>query len=649
LLAVLAALLGGNWAIQKFTIEHLLYRDAVSTGHSWANYLGQNIGDLGAIAQGGKPSPASMSFFERAQKVGHVFRYKIFDPDGRLRLVSDELTATGADAQNLREHNAAAARAIAAGQPLVIAKEGKPPGRPPFFSEAYVPVVVDGKTIAIAEAYVDQTEKRNYFRTTFTLAAVALSVVTTLAFAVPAGAWYRRTKEKQRAEARVHFLAYHDALTGLPNRNRLIEGLERGCMTSARYGEMLALHYIDLDHFKDVNDTIGHDAGDTLLKTTADRLRAVAGPNDLIARFGGDEFAILQVDIEQRWQAEEMARRILASLSQPVHADGQEIAGSASIGVALVPDDGESPDRLLKSADLAMYRSKADGRNCIRFFTAAMESDLQTRLTLEKIIRDAVVGDAFELHFQPVVDMPNGRLQGFEALLRLRGPDESLIPPAEFIPVAEEMGFIGKIGAWVVREACRNAVNWPDHLSVAVNLSPAQFAIANVCDMVTAALAETGLQPHRLELEITENLLLRDTEAVLTELGNLKALGVAIVMDDFGTGYSSLSYLWRFPFDKIKIDRSFMLGFDSADNNVKMILMTIVALGRSLKMRVTAEGVETSRHAEFARAVACDEVQGFYFGRPMPVTDLAGWILTDFKDRFPQADAGKLATKLSLA
>jgi EAL domain-containing protein (putative c-di-GMP-specific phosphodiesterase class I) len=211
------------------------------------------------------------------------------------------------------------------------------------------------------------------------------------------------------------------------------------------------------------------------------------------------------------------------------------------------------------------------------------------------------------------------------------------------------MGFIGKIGAWVVREACRNAVNWPDHLSVAVNLSPAQFAIANVCDMVTAALAETGLQPHRLELEITENLLLRDTEAVLTELGNLKALGVAIVMDDFGTGYSSLSYLWRFPFDKIKIDRSFMLGFDSADNNVKMILMTIVALGRSLKMRVTAEGVETSRHAEFARAVACDEVQGFYFGRPMPVTDLAGWILTDFKDRFPQADAGKLATKLSLA
>ena len=539
-----------------------------------------------------------MTFFGQAQKVGNVFRYKIFDPDGRLRLVSDELTATGTDAQNLGEHNGAAARAIAAGQPLVVAKEGKPPARPPFFSEAYVPVVVGGRTIAIMETYVDQTERRDNFHTTFAIAAASLSVLTVLAFCVPAIALHRRTKEKQRAEERIRFLAHHDAMTSLPNRTQFVEKLQQGLIMAARGRKMLALHYVDLDHFKDVNDTLGHDAGDSLLMATADRLRAVGSENDVVARLGGDEFVLLQLDVEGKGEAEQMARHVLDVLATPFHVNGHEIAVTASVGVALAPNDGDSPAELLKSADLAMYTGKASGRNCLRFFVPEMDAELQARLKLEKTIREATFGDGFELHFQPIVDMPGGRLVGFESLLRLRAADGGFIPAAVFIPVAEEMGLISKIGGWAVREACRMAATWPDRLTLAVNLSSAQFATGGIYDIVAAALAETALEARRLELEITESLLLADTGAVMTELGKLKALGVAIVVDDFGTGYSSLSYLWRFPFDKIKIDRSFMHAFDTGDKNAETIVKTIVGLGRSLNMRVTAEGVENARQVE---------------------------------------------------
>ena len=311
LLVVLAALTGGSWAIAKVTIEHLLYRDAVATGHTWASYLAQSVGDLAEIAKGKKPSAASMAFFEQVQKVGNVFRYKIFDPEGYLRLVSDELTAAGTDVQNLGEHNAAAARAIAAGQPLVVAKEGKPPARPSYFSEAYVPLIVGGRTIAIVEAYVDQTEKRDHFSATLTLAAASLSLLMALAFCIPAVAFYWRTKEKQRADERIHFLAHHDAMTGLPNRSRLIEKLQQGLIAAVPRGKTLALHYVDIDRFKDINDTFGHDAGDSLLMITAERLRAIAGPNDFVARFGGDEFALLQLDLEEKGEAEQMACRIV--------------------------------------------------------------------------------------------------------------------------------------------------------------------------------------------------------------------------------------------------------------------------------------------------------------------------------------------------
>jgi predicted signal transduction protein with EAL and GGDEF domain len=366
----------------------------------------------------------------------------------------------------------------------------------------------------------------------------------------------------------------------------------------------------------------------------------LAGPRDLVARLGGDEFALLQVDIHDDADAATLAQTLCEILARPYVIDGHEIAASASIGVARAPGDGEDAVRLMRSADLALHKSKADGRHCVSFFSPELDAELQARLALEKTLRHAVVHDAFELHFQPLFDVPGNELVGFEALLRLRGENRAFISPAAFIPVAEDIGLIGKIGAWVLSHSCRTAAAWPPHLTVAVNLSPAQFADGNVYDLVHAALAQSGLAPQRLELEITESLLLGDTGPVLKELSRLKALGVAIVMDDFGTGYSSLSYLWRFPFNKLKIDQAFMKAYDACDRNAETVVRTIAELGRSLNMRVTVEGVENERQAAFLREVDCDQVQGFFFGRPMPIVDLAACIAADVKRKLARGDAG---------
>lgn len=635
LLAIgLLAFVGGAWTITKFTVDNLLYRDAVSSGYEWANYLARNIGDLEEIVSGSRPSAASMDVFAKSQQLGRVFRYKIFDPHGNLKLVSDERKVLDADTQNLAEHNPIAARAIATGRPLVVTKEGNPPGRPPFFSEAYIPVAVAGKMTGIIEAYVDQTEKRKDFQYAFLAAAASLSLLTALAFGAPAIAWYRRTKEKQRAEAQIRFLAYHDTMTGLPSRNYLVEQLHKVIDGLSASDSRAAVHYIDVDHFKNINDTLGHDAGDMLIKLTADRLRALAGPDDIVARLGGDEFAVLQTKLTDQREAERLARRIVDMVAKPYMLNGHEVSVTASVGVAVAPADGGNAVRLMKSADLALYGSKADGRNCTRFFAPYMDADLEARLSLEKIIREAVVKDGFDLHFQPAINAADLRLVGFEALIRLRSTNGSLISPAAFIPVAEEMGLIGEIGAWVIRQACLTAAAWPESLKVAVNLSPAQFADGKICDVVAGALAASSLAPHRLELEITEGLLLTDTEAVMMQLRQLKALGVGIVMDDFGTGYSSLSYLWRFPFDKIKIDRTFMRALETGDHSsAEMIVSTIIGLGHSLQVTVTVEGVENERQAQFVRDAKCDQIQGFYFSRPLPATELAGMMLEHFQNQ----------------
>src|SRR5580700_7457947 len=625
---VLGILIGGTWATVKITIDHLLYQNATLAARNWAQYLSENATDLEQIAAGEPPSAASALFFQAVRKSGAVFRYEIFNREGYPQLISDHDKIAFVD---VSEFSPDAVRSIKIERPIVDVQQAHSADLPPFFARAYVPVVVNGRPIAVVATFVDQTEQRNIFYRTLVLAAVTLCTLIGLAFGVPAIAWYRRTKEKQHAERRIRFLAHHDVLTGLVNRASLIDRLGTLLVASAAQRGNLAVHFIDLDRFKEVNDRFGHDGGDFLLKTIAERLRAVTRNDDIVARLGGDEFVLVQPNISGREQAEEFAQRLGAALAEPMRLKEHELLTTVSIGVAVAPADGDTPERLLKSADLAVYKAKAQGRNCVRFFRPEMDAELQGSIELEEIIRNAVLHDRFELYYQPIFQIPDRRLIGFEALIRLPKGDGTLIPPLVFIPVAEEMRLIDKIGTWVLRQACKTAAGWPKHLTVAVNLSPAQFSAGSVSEIVAAALKEANLEPSRLELEITETLLLGDSESVMTELRALKELGVAIVMDDFGTGYSSLSYLWRFPFDKIKIDRSFMQGFDGSGRDVKTVVKTIIALGRELNMRVTVEGVETATQAAFLDKADGDQAQGFFFGRPIPASEVSANILADFR------------------
>jgi diguanylate cyclase (GGDEF)-like protein len=635
---VLAVLVGGTWAAVKITTDRLLYHDATSTAHSWATFLAASVTDLEQIAGGEQPSTASMVFFQSVRKSGQVFRYEIFNRDGYSQLVSERDKIAFVE---VSEYSDAAAKSVITHMAIVDVQEGNSADLPTLFAHAYVPILVDGRTIAVVAAYVDLTEQHQNFYNTFLVAAASLCLLTIMAFAIPAIAWYRRTKEKQQADRRIRFLAHHDVLTGLANREQLIEKLENALAVLPSRGGSLAVHFIDLDRFKEVNDTLGHDGGDFLLKTIAERLRAAIRIGDLAARLGGDEFIVVQTGISDRTQAEVFARRLTAALIAPIKFGENEIVATASVGVALAPSDGADPERLLKSADLALYKSKADGRNCVRFFLPEMDEAMQARTALEKTLRDAVLHERFVLHYQPLFNISNQSLTGFEALIRLPAGDGTLIPPVKFISVAEDLRLIGEIGTWVLREACRTAAAWPEPLTVAVNLSPLQFEAGNVSAIVAGALRDTGLEPYRLELEITESLLLGNTNAILAELRTLKAIGVSIVLDDFGTGYSSLSYLWRFPFDKIKIDRSFMQGVDTSGKSAGTVVKTIIALGRELDMRITVEGVETAEQVAFLDGVNADQVQGYFFGGPVPSSEVGVEILRSFRRPLP---ARRLAT-----
>jgi diguanylate cyclase (GGDEF)-like protein len=642
---VLAILVGGTWTTARVTTDKLLYQDATSTARSWAKFLAVSVTDLEQIAGGEQPSAASMVFFQSARKSGEVFRYEIFNRDGFTQLVSERDKIAFVD---VSEFSAEAARSVTAQAPVVNVQEGSSVDRPTYFAQAYVPILVNGRPIAVVAAYVDLTAHKKIYYETFLVSSVSLCLLTSLAFLIPAIAWYKRTREKQQADRRIRFLAHHDVLTGLANRAQLIEKLESALAVLPVRGGCFAVHFIDLDRFKEVNDTLGHDGGDFLLKTIAERLREVIRVGDFAARLGGDEFVVIQAGIGDKAQADVFARRLTAAMMLPIKFGENEIVATVSVGISLAPSDGMDPERLLKSADLALYESKADGRNRICFFAPEMDEAMQARAVLERTLRDAVLHEKFILHYQPLFHMPDQSLIGFEALIRLPGENGTLIPPIKFIPLAEDLRLIDAIGTWVLREACRTAATWPEPLTVAVNLSPRQFEAGNIVAIVASALKDAGLAPCRLELEITEGLLLGNTDVILSELRALKRIGVAIVMDDFGTGYSSLSYLWRFPFDKIKIDRSFMQGIDASGKNAGTVVKTIVALGREMEMRITVEGVETAEQVAFLDGVNADQVQGYFFGRPMPGPEIAAEILRNFQRSCPEKHSvGSLIARIS--
>jgi len=484
----------------------------------------------------------------------------------------------------------------------------------------------------VVEPHLAAAEERSRM---IIVSLAVMAVVVTLVLLFIAQLMVRRAREKEVADNHVQYLAHHDALTGALNRASFNRSFASLLSEERTIGEGIAIHYIDIDRFKDVNDRLGHGTGDELVRAVAHRLRSIIGRHDLIARLGGDEFVMVQMKASSANAAVERAAKIVSGMKPPFQLDHHQLSVSVSVGTIVEAQGENSAEDLLRGADVALYRAKRQGRNRAVLFSPDMLDELKTRREVEQAIRNALEDGKFELHFQPIWNMRSPRLAGFEALLRLSDQTGHLISPAVFIPIAEQIGLIGQIGAWVIEEASRIASLWPSHLSVAVNLSPLQFRPSHdnegtITDVVRTALARSGLAPHRLELEVTEGLLLENTETVLDELRRLKELGVSLVMDDFGSGYSSLNYLWKFPFSKLKIDRAFVVASGSAGATIAAIVKTITALARTLGIRVTVEGVETIEQVELFAHLGCDQMQGYFLGRPVPAGEVAAHILNDF-------------------
>jgi diguanylate cyclase (GGDEF)-like protein len=426
--------------------------------------------------------------------------------------------------------------------------------------------------------------------------------------------------ERRRAEERNEHLAHYDALTGLPNRVLFQEQLEEA-LARINPGEQLAVLYIDIDEFKRVNDSLGHRIGDELLKSVAKSLSDCLDKTDLIARLGGDEFAVVHTAVKGPEDVTALVKRIYQSIHQPYECLGHLVTTDASIGIAFASKDGIDLEQLLKNADLAMYSAKAAGRRTWRFFEPEMDARMKARHLLEIDLRQAIVEGSFEVYYQPIVDLRSDQVSGCEALLRWRHPERGMVSPAEFIPIAEETGLINRLGEWVLTTACAEAATWPDNIKLAVNVSPVQFGTDTLALKVVAALAASGLSAGRLELEITEAVLIRDDEAALAILHQLRAVGVRIALDDFGTGYSSLSYLQRFPFDKIKIDRCFVADIEGSGGS-SSIVQAVVNIAAARNMTTTAEGVETEQQKASLRALGCTEMQGFLFSPAKPAAEI---------------------------
>ena len=446
---------------------------------------------------------------------------------------------------------------------------------------------------------------------------------------LPSGAWivtHEDVTQQRQAEAQIEHMAHHDALTDLPNRSALRTHLEQALRYNPR-GKLLSVMFLDLDNFKGINDTLGHQMGDELIKIVALRLPSCMRSSDMVARLGGDEFVIVSTALDQPSEAAVLATRIREALLKPLDLHDNQVTVDTSIGISIYPCDGDDAEQLLKNADLALYSAKGSGRGTYRFFENEMDARMIERRNLELDLRAGFVNGEFEIHYQPLVNLESGNVSCCEALLRWNSAKRGSVPPQTFIPVAEEIGMMPRIGEWVIRTACAEAVKWPENVTVAVNVSPVQFRSQNLVQIIVNALATTGLAANRLEIEITEALLLEHTEDTLRILNQLHALGVRIAMDDFGTGYSSLSYLQKFPFDKIKIDQTFIREL-STESESTAIVRAVTGLAVSLQMITTAEGVETEDQRAIVTELGCTEMQGYLFSAARPAAEILDLLMS---------------------
>lgn len=608
----------------NLAVDRAVRVDAEAKGRQWAEYFIETMPRLGEIMSTGRLDEEQHAVLTSAERVGDVFRFKLFDQHGGVVLASDEFDYN-ADPVVDREHSATAAAVIATGVSNVSVNDGTGvQNRPPLYAEAYVPIEgAGGRVEGVVEVYLDQTQTAALFRTTFAVLAAGLAVAAGLAFGLPMLAYVLRSKQANDARSRVEFLASHDAMTGLLNRTSANKRLE--WMLRERTHD-LAVVLIDVDDIKAINDTKGHGAGDALIEHVARALAAACGPHDLAGRPGGDEFILVLAD-RTRDQVNNVVKGLLAAVREPISVAGHTVLGRVSAGIYLVGVQRDGLADVMRYADAALVEAKIDGGNCYRYFSPELEERLRNRREIEQRIRDGLENKLFDLHYQPLFSAKDHRCAGFEALLRLPDGAGGFIPPSDFIPIAERVGLINEIGRRVIHEAARTAAGWSDNLFVSINLSARQFADGLLVGHVRSALAESGLRPGRLEVEITESMLIENTEEVAAQLNALHELGISIAMDDFGTGYSSLGYLWQFGFDKLKIDRTFVAALEHNDQQARAILDTIIVLGHKLNMTVTAEGIETEHQASVLAGLDCDHFQGFLYGRPKPAADLAPLLL----------------------
>lgn len=626
----------GAYIVGYSAITDMQRSHAEYVAGSFGKYLLQDISDLEAMILGRRSPEATAAAIGAIEPIGTVFEFRLFDQYGALRADSELFSKGLTIDPNAGGRSDAAAAVLATGHASFKLREGDASSMPVFYSDIMIPLLDGSRTIGVLGVLSDETETWPALFEQFRSVLGQVVVLIAVAFGLPGVMYLWRTGQLAKAAKRLKQTTQYDELTSCLNRatfTRIVHDLVEGADDR---GLAVAVHVIDLDRFKDVNESRGHATGDELLKLSAQRLRKLMGTRERIARLGADEFAICQPYFANSPQVvADLANDIVRAMARPFEIGMPPIQLGASVGYSVYPRDGKTVAELMRAADIAIHQAKARNRGKAVAFDPSMETERQRRQAIEARMRTALVNNEFEIYFQPFYETATDRLRGFEALLRLTGDNGTSISPAEFIPIAEEIGMIGDIGLWVLRESCRMAKQWPDDLVVSVNLSAAQFATGSMATTVREALAWSGLPPQFLELEVTESVLITDTEKVLEDLAAIKELGVSVALDDFGTGYSSLSYLWRFPFDKLKVDKSFMNDLAVEGGKSREILSTIVALGRVLGLRITAEGVETAEQAEVLRALDCDLLQGFLLGRPMRAIDVAAAVLKGVSGKLP--------------
>ncbi|OYT89455.1 MAG: GGDEF-domain containing protein [Burkholderiales bacterium PBB6] len=629
-LAGVALVAAAAWWVPHLAADHLLAEEARASSLDWAEVVLRAVPDLDDALDGHGISDATLQHLREFRGFHEVDRFKVFLPDGRLLLTSTALPAPGQPVpppSSVIEDDVVSVARLAA--PEVDLRHGDGVNTPTVFSETLVPLVQDGRVLGVVEVYVDQQHRANLIRNAFAQVSATVLAALLLLGGLAAWHWHRRNLAQWEAEERVRYLALHDPLCGTLNRVSFHDVLRlqvklQGKLQdkAATTGQGFAVLCINLDHFKQVNDTQGLEAGDQVLSEVGRRLRALVRHGDQVARLGSDEFAILQTNVADAHDVAQLAQRVVDELARPFVLQAEPLMLGASVGAALWGVDATDVDGLMHKADLALFRAKSDGRATFSFYDAGLDERLQQRRDLTRDLARAITAGEMSLNYQPLFEAGGKTLTGYEALARWHHPVRGPISPAEFIPLAEDAGLIEALGSWVLRTACAEAATWPGHLTVAVNLSAAQFRHGDLVPLVQQALHDTGLSAHRLEVEVTESLLISSPEAVVGMLRALAATGVRIAMDDFGTGYSSLAYLWRFPFHKLKIDRAFTQSIEH-DAKVRVIVRAIISLAHALDLRVNAEGVETEGQMQALCLLGCDELQGYLLGRPAPVSALA--------------------------